>query len=137
MNAAVVYFSRTGNTKKIAEAMAQAIGCKATGIADFDAQAAYDLLLVGGAVYGGKLDPSLTEFIGGLDPSKIKRAVVFSTYFMGEMAIAMIKGALKERGVALDERTFCCKGKFLFMHRKYPGEAELAQAQEFAGIFKS
>lgn len=132
MNAAVVYFSRTCNTKKVAEAMAQTIGCKATGIAEFDAQASYDLLLVGGAVYGGKLDPAMAQFLSSLDAAKVRRAVVFSTYFMGETAIGMMKSALKERGIPVDERTFCCKGKFLFMHRDCPGEAEIAQTREFA-----
>lgn len=132
MKAAVVYFSRTGNTKKVAEAMAQAIGCEATAIADFDTHTAYDLLLVGGAVYGGKLDPAMTEFLGALNGAKIGRAVAFSTYFMGEAAIGMMKNMLKERSIAVDGRSFCCKGKFLFMHKKFPGEADLAEAQRFA-----
>lgn len=132
MNAAVVYFSRTGNTKKVAEAMADEMGCKAVPIGEYDLQKPADLLLIGGAVYGGKLEPSLAEFLGRLEPSGIRRAVLFSTYFMGETATGMMADVLKARGVTVDERRFSCKGKFLFMHRRFPGEAELDQARKFA-----
>jgi flavodoxin len=132
MNVAVTYFSRTGNTKKVACTIADAAGCPSAPIAEFDAGKPLDLLFIGGAVYGAKLDPSLVEFIGRLDPRNVKRAVVFSTYFTQDAATGMIKELLKAREIAADDKCFACKGKFMLWSRKHPDSADLKEAAEFA-----
>ena len=135
MNIAVTYYSRTRNTKKIAEAIAEAAGCTAQDIAAFDAQDTVVLLFVGGAIYGGVIDPSLTEFIAQLDPAKIKRAAVFGTSVSEQgfgKANGQIKDALRSRGISTEDEDFTAKGKFLFMSRKRPNAADMNEAKEFA-----
>jgi len=135
MNIAVTYYSRTGNTKKVAEAIAETAGCTAQDIAAFDAQDTVVLLFIGGAIYGGAIDPSLTEFISRLDPAKIKRAVVFSTSVSEKgfgKANGQIKDALQNLGISMEDEEFAAKGKFLFMSRKHPNDGDLHEAKEFA-----
>jgi flavodoxin len=132
MNSGVVYFSRTGNTKKLAEAIAGAAGCTAADISAFDASRTYDILFFGSAVYGGKLDPGFSQFIRGLDAAKVKRAALFTSYAFGESASGMIKALLKEKGIDIDETIYSSRGKFLFFNRKRPDEADIEGAKKFA-----
>ncbi|MDR1271412.1 MAG: flavodoxin, partial [Clostridiales Family XIII bacterium] len=67
MNIAVRYFSRGGNTKKVAEAIAKAAGVEAR-----DCSAALteplDLLFLGGSIYASSVDQALKDFVEQLDP---------------------------------------------------------------------
>jgi flavodoxin len=131
MNAAVVYVSRTGNTKKVAEAIAQAVGCAAQSVSEYGAGKPVDLLFVGGSLYGGVLDPALDAFIRGLDPKAVGRAAAFSTHVSGEKADGLIKAALAARGIPA-EAGFACKGRCLFLNLGHPSRAELDEAGRFA-----
>jgi flavodoxin len=130
MKTAVTYYSKTGHTKKIAEAIAQAAGCGAVTIADISVDTV-DMLFIGGSIYGGALDPSLVLFIGGLDAKKIKRAAVFSTYIKEPKALGLMKDILSKQGIPVKDE-FSCKGQFLFMNRKHPDSADLEEAKKFA-----
>ena len=134
---AVVYFSKTGSTAKVASAMAQAIGCDACDIKDYPADQAVDLLFIGGAIYGGQIDPALISFIEGLDPKKVGQAVVFATCASVHAqtegkAEALIKSALEKQGIPTAAGAFKCKGRFLFLNGKCPDEASLRDARSFA-----
>ena len=132
MNLKIVYASKTGNTKKVAMAMAAAVGTEAVSIDAFDASQPCDLLLLGGAVYGGELMPELKGFIGRLDPKKVARVAVFCTSIMQEKANGLMRGLLRERGIPVADDSFRCGGKFLWMNRKSPSADELRLAGEFA-----
>lgn len=138
MRTAVVYFSRTGSTQKVTEAIAQAIGSTYCSITDYPAQQSADLLFIGGAIYGGQIDPELVSFIERLSAQNVGRAAVFATYaypgppeVMGR-AEAMIKAALKKRGIPVVSQSFRCRGCFLIFGRKRPDEASLRDAGAFA-----
>lgn len=135
MNIAVTYYSRTGNTKKVAQAIAAAAGCSATPIADYKA-GEIDLLFIGGSIYGGVLDPSLVSFIGGLDSKEIKKAALFSTCITHSNAIDVIKDLLKKQGIPADD-SFNCKGKFLLFNLGRPNKADLEEAKKFAASVMS
>ena len=95
MNTAVTYYSKTGNNRKLADAIAHAAGCTATPITDFK-MIPLDLLIIGGSVYGGALDPSL-DFITGLDPQYVKRTALFTTSITRSHAIRFMKDLLPKQ----------------------------------------
>lgn len=132
MKTAVAYYSKTGNTRKIAEAMAESVGTHAIDVSINDLVEPLDLLFVGGAVYGGKLDEALVSFIKSLTPEKIKRVAVFSTYFTIETASKMIEKLLAEQNVAVADECFSCKGRFLLFSRKLPGSEDIGNAKRYA-----
>lgn len=132
MKTAVAYYSKTGNTEKIAKAMAEAVGTHAIDVSINDLVEPVDLLFVGGAIYGGKLDDALVRFIKSLTPEKIKRVAVFSTYFMAETASDMIGKLLSEQNVLVTDERFFCKGRFLLFSRKLPGSEDIGNAKQFA-----
>lgn len=78
MDIAVRYQSRGGNTKAVAEILAEALGTEALTI-NSPIQEYTDILFLGGGVYGGKMDSGLQTFITQLPSDKIGQIVAFST----------------------------------------------------------
>jgi len=132
MSTAVLYHSVTGNTKKVAEAMAEAIGCTAQSVKEYSLDTKADLMFIGGAIYGGKLDAVLDSFMQALTPDKVKRVVLFSTCVKIAKAVELMKEQLQKKGIAVDDESFFCKGKFLFMNLRHPSKADLEDAKTFA-----
>ncbi len=80
MNIKLVYQSLTGNTKKLAEAIALTLNIQAKSIEEntFSSNPT-DLLFIGGGVYFGKINKKLLSFINNLNSEIVKHAVVFAT----------------------------------------------------------
>ena len=80
MKTAVRYFSKLGNTKKIAEAIAQGAGVKAVSIADDPKLQEYvDILFLGGAPYANIMAPELKEYAESLKAEQVGRVILFTT----------------------------------------------------------
>ena len=62
MNIAVRYYTRSGNTKKLAEAIGGALGVKAENVSVSLPENA-DLLFLGCSVYAGGCAPEVSQFI--------------------------------------------------------------------------
>ncbi len=63
MNIAVRYYSRSGNTKLLAEAIAKGVGVEAISVdaANSKIEKEVDVLFIGGALYAYGLDKHLKE----------------------------------------------------------------------------
>ena len=98
---AVRYFSRSGNTKAVAQAMAQAIGAQAisTDAPEAPLEEKVDILFIGGALYAYGLDENLSAYLEALDAEKVGKAVVFSTSWISKHAGDLIKQALEKKGI--------------------------------------
>ena len=127
--AEVRYYSRSGNTKALASAIAEGAGTKAISIDEEGALLTEktDVLFIGGALYAYGLDKHLSGYIEKLDPGKVERAVVFSTSWISKHALDLIKKALRAKGITVEERTFYAKNA--------PTEEQLKAAKDFAGGF--
>ncbi|WP_010077910.1 flavodoxin family protein [Liquorilactobacillus mali] len=73
------YCSKTGNTKKMAELIAEKLGVKAESVATPLSGQVVDILLLGGAVHMMSLDKELKEFVKTLDPQQVKKVIMFGT----------------------------------------------------------
>ena len=129
MSAAVRYYSRSGNTKALADAIAQAVGTQAVSVdaanAKFDTPV--DVLFVGGALYAYGIDGHLKEYLKTLKASDAQKAVVFSTSWVSKHAIDLIKRGLSEAGIPVADDVLYVRGK--------PNDAQLADAAAFAKRF--
>jgi flavodoxin len=140
MNVRVAYYSATGNTRKVADAIAKAAGCAAASIAGKDDQAGddatpVDLLFLGAAVYATHdhgLHEAVKAFIAGLDPAKVKRVALFSTGFTHSEAAAMLRRLLASRGIPVEADAFFCLGRFALFNLGHPNAADLEAAAAFA-----
>ena len=126
MKIAVRYYSRSGNTKTAAEAIARAIGTDAVSVdsASASLQEPVDVLFIGGALYAYGIDKHLKAYLGSLKKDQVKKAVVFSTSWISKHAIDLIKDELNRKGIPVEKETLYFKGK--------PGEKQLQDAANVA-----
>ncbi len=133
MNIKVLYHTKTGNTKKVAEAIACAVGVPAEEITAEKKISGLDLLFIGDGLYGGTVGKKTKAFILSLNPSEVKAAAVFSTYGGQDKVNGILKSLLQERGIAVQEDVFGCRGKaWWIINRSHPNAEELRAAGEFA-----
>ena len=81
MNIAVRYYTKTGNTKRLAEAVANAVGVEALPISEPVAEPV-DILFLGNSYYAFSIDPEVREFVASLDKEKVGKIVNFGSRWM-------------------------------------------------------
>ncbi|MCR5273059.1 MAG: flavodoxin [Lachnospiraceae bacterium] len=113
MSAAVRFYSRSGNTKKVAEYIADAIGAKAVSVDSSEAaiNEKVDVLFIGGALYAYGIDEKLKNYLESLSADKVGKAVVFSTSWLSKHALDLIKKSLTEKGIKVETETLYFKSK--------------------------
>lgn len=130
MKAEVRYFSKTGNTKKLAEAIADAIGVKAKDIAQPLEEDA-DVLFLCNSVYWNGVDGKVKAFLKA-PGHKIGKLVNVSTAAMKESTYKQIKALAEELGISVDKREFHCKGSFTVLHKGKPDISDIENVKKFA-----
>ena len=101
MKACVLYLSRTGNTKRFAEAISEAIQSPIFNIETSDPTSFndYDLLLIGTPVTGFNAAPQVTSFIKKLPEGSGKRTILFCTYAVAKgQVFSALEKELLQRG---------------------------------------
>ncbi len=126
---AVRYFSRSGHTKAVAEAIAEAAGTQAVSVDSENAAISkpVDILFIGAAIYAYGLDKHMKKFLSGIEKENVKKAVVFSTSRFSKHGLALLKKAMQEKGIPVVDETFYAKGN--------PGSDDLEAAKRFAQKF--
>lgn len=133
MKTQVMYYSRSGNTKKVADAIAQALGQVSKSVPLDYPMEDVDILFLGAGAYANQVGKRMIEFISTLNSSQVKNVVLFGTNGGHENSLSYMRGLLWEQGIKVIEKTYSCKGKFFFfIHRKHPSDEDLRKAQEFA-----
>jgi len=136
MKIAVRYYTKTGNTKKLAEAVAKAVGAEALPIS-VPVEEPVDILFLGNSYYAFSIDPEVRDFVRSLDGSKVGRIVNFGSAAMLNSTYKKVKAEADKAGVAMDAREFHCRGEFKGIHKGRPNEDDLKAAAAFAaGIAK-
>jgi len=139
MDELVLYYSATGNTRKVAQAIAAAAGCEAASIGDYrDDGESIGTLFLGAAVYATPehgLHAAFKDFVAGFDWPRVRRVALFSTGFIHSEAIAMMTGLLSARGVAVAPESFFCLGRFALFNLGHPNAKDLEAAAAFAKRF--
>jgi flavodoxin len=136
MNTKVAYYSVTGNTRKVAEAISRAAGCMMSTIGQdtLDGER-IDLLFLGAAVYATHdhgIHAAVRSCIAGLDPAQVGQVALFSTGFIQSEAIAMMRRLLEARGIAVASESFFCLGRFALFNMGHPNAKDLQAAAAFA-----
>ena len=128
----VIYQSRSGNTRRIAEAIAGVCQVQAIDIHKPHNISGSDLLFVGMGVYGGKPDNSVLDYLDQLPANTIKGAALFSTSASGKDHMELAVNLLEHKGIQLYPKHLLLKGKFLFLNKNMPGRKECFEAEAFA-----
>ena len=131
MKIAVRYYTKTGNTKRLAEAVAEAVGTEALPLSA-PIEEAVDILFLGNSFYAFSIDPEVRDYIRSLDSGKIGRIVNFGSAAMLNSTYKKVKAEADKVGIPMDEREFHCKGEFKGMHKGRPNEEDRKAAAAFA-----
>ena len=131
MKIAVRYYTKTGNTKRLAEAVAEAVGTEALPLSS-SIEDPVDILFLGNSYYAFSIDPEVRAFIRQLDKNKVGRIVNFGSAAMLNSTYKKVKAETAKVGIPMDEREFHCKGEFKGIHKGRPNEEDLRTAAEFA-----
>ena len=143
MRPIIIYSSKSGNTKKIADSMASQIGCDAIRITsnitpptlDFDK---YDLVLVGTGLFAGTPNEDIMRYLRNLNLKTTKMFALFITWGgaprTDKLALARLKRLLESKGQKVLEEHFACYGgwKGVLMKRGHPKAEEIKAAGEWA-----
>ncbi len=131
MTCAVRYYTKTGNTKKLAEAVAAALGVPALPITE-PVTEPVDILFLGNSYYAFTIDPEVRAFIRSLDRNKVGRIANFGSAALLNSTYAKVRAEAEKAGIPMAEREFHCRGEFRGIHKGRPNEADLAAAAAFA-----
>ncbi len=128
----VIYYSLTGNTKKVAEAIATELDVIAENVKTKAKLAEESFVFLGTGLYGPWRSRGLKKFIDGnnLDGRKV---ALFGTSAEGKgKEVEDLEETVTAKGAIISGR-FYCKGKFLFfIRRKHPTSEDLENARKFA-----
>ena len=107
MTKAVRYYSRLGNTKNIAEAIAEGAGVKAVSVTDEpELTQRVDVLYLGGAPYANIMAPELKAYAEKLESSKVGKVVLFTTSNWSHRTVHALRKTLRENGIDVEEEHF-------------------------------
>lgn len=129
MKYAVRYYTKTGNTKKLALEVASTLGVDAmttnTPLAEMT-----DVLFLGSSVYAAGVADEIISFIRE-NRDKIGMIVNFSTAALMPSTYNQVKRLAVENGIQMCEKEFHCRGSFMVMHRNHPDVSDLANVKKF------
>ena len=131
MKIAVRYYTKTGNTKRLAEAIGKAVDAEALPISA-PVTEPVDILFLGNSYYAFSIDPEVRSFVKSLDKNMVGKIVNFGSAAMLNSTYKKVKAEADKIGIPMDEREFHCKGEFKGVHKGKPDENDLKAAAEFA-----
>ena len=134
MKYAVRYYTKTGNTKKLADAIAETLGVEALPLSE-PVTEPVDILFLGNSYYAFNIDPEVRDFVNSLDKEKVGKIANFGSAAMLNSTYKKIKAEADKVGIPMDSREFHCRGQFKGVHKGRPNEEDLAAAKKFAEGF--
>jgi flavodoxin len=127
----VVYYSLTGNTKKVADAIATELGVVAENVDTKDKLAEDSVVFLGAGLYGPLRGWGFRRFIdrNGFEGRKV---ALFGTSGEGKgKEVGALEEAVAAKGAEV-AGSFFCRGRFLFLKRDHPTSKDLEDAKRFA-----
>ncbi|KNZ43295.1 flavodoxin domain-containing protein [Acetobacterium bakii] len=132
MNSQLIYASKTGHSKKIANAIAAELGIEINNVTDHPTLKNVDLLYIVGGIYGGKSLPEMIDFINTMDNKQVKKAVLITSCVSKKQGQTEVRQTLTEKGIAVMPAEFICQGNFLLFGMGHPNQADIDAAVLFA-----
>ena len=130
MNISVRYYTRSGNTRKLADAIAETVGCQAESI-DATLEEKADILFLGCSYYAFDIDESVKKFIAD-NKDRIGKIVCFGTSAGMGSTLKCVKKVAEPLQIEVSEDAFHCYGSFGPFHKNRPNPDDLADARRFA-----
>jgi flavodoxin len=128
----VLVDSRGGNTRKVADAIAEELGIKAGDVATIMPDDV-KILFLGSGTYGGKPGEAMMKFIesGNFSGRKVAIFGTAASVAGSQKMLSAMTEILKQKGATI-LGSYHCKGKFLLVNRGHPNNEDLGNAKTFA-----
>ena len=127
----VIYYSLTGNTKKVAEAIATELDVVAEDVKTTDKLAEDSFVFLGAGLYGPLRGWGFRRFIDRND-FRGRKVALFGTSGEGKgKEVGALEEAVAAKGAEV-AGSFFCRGRFLFLKRDHPTGNDLENARRFA-----
>jgi len=127
----ILYATKTKHSKKLAEAIGEALKVNAENVLSKPTFGDLDLLYIVGGLYGGESLPELLEFVKNLDSAKPKSVVLITSSVSDKKGQDSVRKLLEEKGIKIVDE-FRCFGSFLVMKMGRPNKVDIRQAVDFA-----
>ena len=105
----VLYFSKAGNTEKMAQAIGKSQKAKSDKIPPAYPVEGQKLILIGLELGKGSVDKQVKDFINDLKPERTKNVAFFVTANVS--ALEELKDILKHKGVNVLDDVYACEVK--------------------------
>ena len=136
MKYAVRYYTKTGNTKKLADAIAAELSVVAKPISE-PVDEKTDVLFLGNSYYAFTIDPEVKNFVASLDREMVGNIVNFGSAALLNSTYKKIKAEADKVGIPMFEKEFHCRGQFKALHKGRPNDDDIKAAGEFAKNIRS
>jgi flavodoxin len=130
-SSAIVYATKTKHSKKLAEAIGQALNVNAENIAGQPKVQSADLLFIVGGIYGGESLPELVSYVKTLDSGSVKAAALITSCASGTQKQAAVRRILEEKNIPVVGEILV-PGAILVVKMGHPNKAEIGNAVAFA-----
>jgi flavodoxin I len=131
----VVFFTMTGNTKKVAEAIAAELNVSADDVKNKNELTEDSFVFLGSGCYGSQPGKGIIGFIDKQD-FKGRKVALFGTSGYGHSgSLKALEKKLAAKGAEVIG-IYHCKGKWLLANRHNPDDNDLQKAREFASKTK-
>lgn len=132
MSFEVVYATKTGHSRKLANAIAKELGIEPIDMKSGKVPHGAELMFLVGGIYGGESLPETEKYIEALRPENVKRAVLVTSCATGTTQQNKLRGILFKNGIEVLPNEFICKGGFFIFRFTRPNNKDIEQAVEFA-----
>ncbi|MCR5307501.1 MAG: flavodoxin [bacterium] len=129
MNIEVRYYSKTGNSKKLAMAIGEELEKEALDITN-NLDKDVDILFICNAIYWAGIDFNVKKYINE-NASKIRLLVNISTAGIKKSSYKKMKKLAKKNNIKISDKEFHVPGRFMGMHKNRPNDDDLLALREF------
>lgn len=129
MKTAVRYYTKTGHTKLLADAVASVAGVSAETL-DKPLEEDVDILFLGSAVYATNLDEEVKSFISSINVN-VGKIVPFSSAAILKGTYKQVKQEAEKKGISISDEEFFCKGAFGIIAKGRPNQQDVEDIKAF------
>lgn len=133
MKVAIRYYTMTGHTKLLADAISEVVGVPAKPLSD-GLDEDVDLLFLGSSIYGNSIDPAVNRFFNNLNVD-VGLIVNFSTAGVMDSTFSQVKDIADLFGIEISDDEFHCRGAFAGLNASRPDESDVEDVKLFARKF--
>lgn len=130
MKIGVRFYTRSGNTKKLADALAKSVSVEAKEVT-VPLEEKVDILFLGCSYYAFDVDEAVKQFILE-NKEKLGKIVCFGTSAMMKSMRKPVSKVADTVGVVVAEEEFHCRGSFGPMHKGRPNTKDMEEVAAFA-----